>query len=365
MQSAPAAIGNPQVRIKSESGVKVFKGTDRVVIARVDSGETGVKVDLPILPSIGTRCGKIAEDWQKWQLRSMNFRVTGPNPSIARGSYVHGMLKDPSESVNAEVVDRLMASGTGQSQKIWGNSNAMWKAVKSWLFTSPGDDLRLAAAGRYVLFVDVAPDSPCDLVINVDWEIACKDPSIEPSLTAGSQTSVTAESALLFSQGVGTDAQGPTATWTTGEPSAIAALPDGTALRLPYPVTVIDNTNKTAYRVTALKLRPFGVSDVRNELGSIGTDGKYKPLKDGSLRSIDWSLPEASDVTSGVDPPIAAPEYLEITPYGERFSFLVLEESDDDPDFRKRALLRLKSALAPKLNCVGGMTVLTRGGKRF
>lgn len=192
--SAPVARGVPSVN-RSGQGTVRKQGTDYITVVEGDSWADGDTLfNVMVVPSLMPQLSKIAATYQKMKYHSLTFELSSHMPTSTAGGYIMAFVPDPADRLPAKPIERKqrMVSTPGSvKDSIWRSSRltvregggTSWDRClpNGYLFTSPGNDVRLHSPGTFNLVVDGKVTQPGSLSLSVHWDVTFHVESLEGS----------------------------------------------------------------------------------------------------------------------------------------------------------------------------------------
>ncbi|AOC55065.1 coat protein [Egaro virus] len=182
----PVAMPMPQ-RSFALTGFNKDEGVDRIFhipdISK-DIVDKQILIDIPVLPTLGSRLGIIASAWQRIVYKKLEFSITPKTSTAVSGGYIAAFIPDVTDVLTGTspdfALDKLSSQPSAVEAKWWESSTVRVPSLPDLFYTSPSPESpRFSSPGRFVLIVDGAASQAGSLTIKMHWSVLLSEPSLE------------------------------------------------------------------------------------------------------------------------------------------------------------------------------------------
>lgn len=149
----------------------------QTTIAAAAGLDNTVVFDQIISAAVFPRLSRISSAYQRYRFTSLEFQVQPMCPSTTGGGYIAGFLKDPTDADTS--FDAIQGSFGPAVAKWWEHKTVHVRPPADLLWTSLGENIRLASPGKFVL-TNVGTNTD---IVNVSvlckWVAELSVPSLE------------------------------------------------------------------------------------------------------------------------------------------------------------------------------------------
>lgn len=167
---APSRIPAPR------GGSITVSGEDRLGAYDVKK-QTAVFLNIDINASVTARLESLSRAYQRIKWNSVRVIVTPQAATIINGGYVAGFIMDPSDRA---ITARDLSASQGSQTKKWYESVSVAMPRKpDLLYTSPGEDPRLATPSTFWLIGEGLSSSDLTVILTIVWNVTLSVPTVE------------------------------------------------------------------------------------------------------------------------------------------------------------------------------------------